>query len=149
MPVRTFPNAPGGGGSYQRSKIVLTSLPRSPESQVKSPVILIFFKSYLVESFESFLFHGLLPFQNRTDTIFSNDDYSVSKSPPYLSCVSNPGFQINFFPLIFFHQEIVLTIIEATMESTLLEAIQREEVMTKHWDCKLVFKKRADQKLTC
>jgi hypothetical protein len=27
------------------------------------------------------------------------------------------------------------------MESTQLEAIQREEVMTKHWDCKLMFKK--------
>jgi hypothetical protein len=32
------------------------------------------------------------------------------------------------------------TIEEATMESTLLEAIQREEVMSKHWDCKLMFK---------
>jgi hypothetical protein len=26
------------------------------------------------------------------------------------------------------------------MESSLLEAMQREEVMTKHWDCKLMFK---------
>jgi hypothetical protein len=31
------------------------------------------------------------------------------------------------------------------MESTLLEAIQREEVMTKHWDCKLVFKEEEDE----
>jgi hypothetical protein len=28
----------------------------------------------------------------------------------------------------------------ATMESLLLDAIQKEEVMTKHWDCKLMFK---------
>jgi hypothetical protein len=30
------------------------------------------------------------------------------------------------------------------MESTLLEAIQREEVMTKHCDCKLMFKEAED-----
>jgi hypothetical protein len=31
------------------------------------------------------------------------------------------------------------------MESTLvLKAIQREEVMTKHWDCKLMFKEEED-----
>jgi hypothetical protein len=30
------------------------------------------------------------------------------------------------------------------MESTLLEAIQREEVVTKHWDCKLIFKEEED-----
>jgi hypothetical protein len=30
------------------------------------------------------------------------------------------------------------------MESLLLEAIQREEVMTKHWDCKLMFKEEED-----
>jgi hypothetical protein len=30
------------------------------------------------------------------------------------------------------------------MESTLLEAIQREEVMAKHWDCKLMFKEEVD-----
>jgi hypothetical protein len=32
----------------------------------------------------------------------------------------------------------------ATIESTLLEMIQREEMMTKHWDCKLVFKEEQD-----
>jgi hypothetical protein len=37
------------------------------------------------------------------------------------------------------------TITESTMQSTLLEAIQREEVMTKHWDCKLVFKEEEDR----
>jgi hypothetical protein len=36
------------------------------------------------------------------------------------------------------------SITEATMESTLLEAIRQEEVMTKHWDCKLVFKEEQD-----
>jgi hypothetical protein len=30
------------------------------------------------------------------------------------------------------------------MESLLLEAIQRDEVMTKHWDCKLMFKEEED-----
>jgi hypothetical protein len=30
------------------------------------------------------------------------------------------------------------------MESLQLEAIQREEVMTKHWDCKLMFKEEED-----
>jgi hypothetical protein len=30
------------------------------------------------------------------------------------------------------------------MESTLLEAIQSEEVMMKHWDCKLMFKEEQD-----
>jgi hypothetical protein len=30
------------------------------------------------------------------------------------------------------------------MESLLLETIQREEVMTKHWDCKLMFKEEED-----
>jgi hypothetical protein len=30
------------------------------------------------------------------------------------------------------------------MESTLIEAIRREEVITKHWDCKLVFKEEQD-----
>jgi hypothetical protein len=30
------------------------------------------------------------------------------------------------------------------MESLLLEAIQREEVMTKHWDCKLMLKEEED-----
>jgi hypothetical protein len=30
------------------------------------------------------------------------------------------------------------------MESSLLEAMQREEVMTKHWDCKLMFKEEED-----
>jgi hypothetical protein len=30
------------------------------------------------------------------------------------------------------------------MESLILEAIQREEVMTKHWDCKLMFKEEED-----
>jgi hypothetical protein len=39
------------------------------------------------------------------------------------------------------------TITEDTMESThimVLEAIQREEVMTKHCDCKLMFKEEQD-----
>jgi hypothetical protein len=51
---------------------------------------------------------------------------------------------------MFSHQDIP-TITEETMESTLLEAIQREEVMTKHWDCKLMFKKRKlmHLELTC
>jgi hypothetical protein len=31
------------------------------------------------------------------------------------------------------------------MESTLLDAIQREEVMTKHWDYTLMFKEEADE----
>jgi hypothetical protein len=35
-------------------------------------------------------------------------------------------------------------ITEAIMEATLLEAIQREEVMTRHWDCKLMFKEEED-----
>jgi hypothetical protein len=48
-----------------------------------------------------------------------------------------------YFTLQFFHQEIP-TITEATMESTLIKAIQREEVMTKHWDCKLMFKEEED-----
>jgi hypothetical protein len=30
------------------------------------------------------------------------------------------------------------------MESTLLEVIQRGEVMTIHWDCKLMFKEEED-----
>jgi hypothetical protein len=30
------------------------------------------------------------------------------------------------------------------MESSILEATQREEVMTKHWDCKLMFKEEED-----
>jgi hypothetical protein len=30
------------------------------------------------------------------------------------------------------------------MESTLLKVIQREEVMTKHWECKLMFKEEED-----
>jgi hypothetical protein len=30
------------------------------------------------------------------------------------------------------------------MELSILEAMQREEVMTKHWDCKLMFKKEED-----
>jgi hypothetical protein len=30
------------------------------------------------------------------------------------------------------------------MESTLIEAIQRKEVTTKNWDCKLLFKEEAD-----
>jgi hypothetical protein len=30
------------------------------------------------------------------------------------------------------------------MESTLLEAIQREEVIRKHWDCKLMCKEEQD-----
>jgi hypothetical protein len=30
------------------------------------------------------------------------------------------------------------------MESTLLELIQRGEVMTTHWDCKLMFKEEED-----
>jgi hypothetical protein len=30
------------------------------------------------------------------------------------------------------------------MESLLLEAIQRDEVMTKHWDYKLMFKEEED-----
>jgi hypothetical protein len=30
------------------------------------------------------------------------------------------------------------------MESSILEAMQREEVMTKHWDCKLMFKEEED-----
>jgi hypothetical protein len=30
------------------------------------------------------------------------------------------------------------------MESSILEARQREEVMTKHWDCKLMFKEEED-----
>jgi hypothetical protein len=30
------------------------------------------------------------------------------------------------------------------MESTLLEAIQKEEVMKEHWDCKLMFKEEVD-----
>jgi hypothetical protein len=34
---------------------------------------------------------------------------------------------------------------EDTIESTLLQAIQREEVMTKHWDCKLMFKEEEDE----
>jgi hypothetical protein len=33
---------------------------------------------------------------------------------------------------------------EATMESTLLEVVQREEVITKHWDCKLMFKEEVN-----
>jgi hypothetical protein len=30
------------------------------------------------------------------------------------------------------------------MESSILEAMQREEVMTRHWDCKLMFKEEKD-----
>jgi hypothetical protein len=30
------------------------------------------------------------------------------------------------------------------MESSILEAMQREEVMTKHWDCKNMFKEEED-----
>jgi hypothetical protein len=30
------------------------------------------------------------------------------------------------------------------MGSTLLKAIQREGVMTKHWDCKLIIKEEED-----
>jgi hypothetical protein len=30
------------------------------------------------------------------------------------------------------------------MESSLLEVMQREEVVTKHWDCKLMFKEEED-----
>jgi hypothetical protein len=30
------------------------------------------------------------------------------------------------------------------MELSILEAMQREEVMTKHWDCKLMFKEEED-----
>jgi hypothetical protein len=30
------------------------------------------------------------------------------------------------------------------MESSLFEAMQREDVMTKHWDCKLMFKEEED-----
>jgi hypothetical protein len=30
------------------------------------------------------------------------------------------------------------------MELSILEATQREEVMTKHWDCKLMFKEEED-----
>jgi hypothetical protein len=40
------------------------------------------------------------------------------------------------------HQEPPIKV--ATMESSLLEAMQREEVMTKHWDCKLMFKEEED-----
>jgi hypothetical protein len=61
-----------------------------------------------------------------------------------VSRVSKPGFQINFFSFIVFHQEIISTITEATMESKLLEAIQRGEVVTKHWECKLMFKEEED-----
>jgi hypothetical protein len=53
------------------------------------------------------------------------------------------GFSNHILISNFFHQDTP-TITEATMESTLLEAIQREEVMTKHWDCKLVFKEEED-----
>jgi hypothetical protein len=30
------------------------------------------------------------------------------------------------------------------MDSTLLDAIQREKVITKNWDCKLIFKEEED-----
>jgi hypothetical protein len=30
------------------------------------------------------------------------------------------------------------------MELSILEAMQRGEVMTKHWDCKLMFKEEED-----
>jgi hypothetical protein len=30
------------------------------------------------------------------------------------------------------------------MEFSILEAMRREEVMTKHWDCKLMFKEEED-----
>jgi hypothetical protein len=45
---------------------------------------------------------------------------------------------------MFFHHEII-SITEAAMESTLLEVIQRGEVMTTHWDCKLMFKEEEDR----
>jgi hypothetical protein len=46
--------------------------------------------------------------------------------------------------LFFFFREVIPTITEATMESTLLKAIQREEIMIKHWECKLMFKVEVD-----
>jgi hypothetical protein len=72
-----------------------------------------------------------------------NGDYSISKPPPYLSRLSNTGLQIIFF-FLFFHQKNISTITEATMEPTLREATQREEVITKYWDCKLMLKEEAD-----
>jgi hypothetical protein len=54
-----------------------------------------------------------------------------------MSRVFNLGFQI-----IFFHE--IISITEATMESTLLEVIQRGEVMTTHWECKILFKEKKD-----
>jgi hypothetical protein len=122
MPVRTLPNAPGGGGL---SKIQNSTDVTFPVSGKPKSCHFNIFKSNLVESFESFLFCGLLPFQNTTGRLFPNGDYSVSKSPHYVSLVSNLGFQIIFFLSLFFHQETISKITEATTESTLFEAILR------------------------
>jgi hypothetical protein len=69
---------------------------------------------------------------------------TLSQSPLLICSVfPTPGFQIIMFS-IFFHQEIIPTITETTIESTLLKAIQREEVMATRWDCKLMFKEEVD-----
>jgi hypothetical protein len=73
-----------------------------------------------------------------TDTLFSTENiFSQSHSRicyEFLTGVFNHIFIL--------HQEPPIKV--ATMESLLLEAIQREEVMTKQWDCKLMFKEEED-----
>jgi hypothetical protein len=140
MPVRTFPNGSWRGGN----------LVKDPKSKwrhfpgvrrAKIPVILIFFKSNLVESFESFIFLGVLPFKSTTGTIFPKA-ITLSQSPLLFVPCFQPGFPNHILTSNLFPPGNSIT--EATMESTLLEAIQQEEVMTKQWDCKLMFKEEQD-----
>jgi hypothetical protein len=66
---------------------------------------------------------------------------------PKVTAVSAMSFKLGFsiiffFPIFFLHQEPPIKV--GTMVSSILEAMQRDEVMRKHWDCKLMFKEEED-----
>jgi hypothetical protein len=76
-----------------------------------------------------------------TGTLFSTETI-LSQSHSCICYKFLTGFFNHILIPLFLHQEPPIKV--ATMELLLLEAIQREEVMTKHWDCKLVFKEEED-----
>jgi hypothetical protein len=67
-----------------------------------------------------------------TGTLFSTEAI-LSQSHSHICYEFLTGFSIIFlFPIIILHQEPSIKV--GTMESSILEAMQRDEVMTKHWD---------------
>jgi hypothetical protein len=75
-------------------------------------------------------------------TLFSMETM-LSQSHSHICYEFLTGFFYHIFISHFYlHQEPPVKV--GTMESSILEAMQREEVMTRHWDCKFMFKEEED-----